>query len=54
VPELTGCIVTCADIPEYDLDRDELVYRNRAGSELLRERFESDAREEAGTYAEAA
>lgn len=43
-----------ADIPEYDLDTDDLVYRNRAGSELLRERFESDAREEIGVYAEVA
>lgn len=43
-----------AEIPEYDLDTDDLVYRNRAGSELLRERFESDAREEAGVYAEVA
>jgi hypothetical protein len=32
----------------------ELVYRNRAGSELLRERFETDACEEAGAYAEVA
>jgi hypothetical protein len=30
-------------ILEYDLDRDELVYQNRAGSELLRERFETEA-----------
>jgi hypothetical protein len=43
-----------ADIPEYDLDTDELVYRNRAGSELLRERFEREARDEAGAYAEVA
>lgn len=27
------------DIPEYDLDNDELVYRNTAGSEVRRERF---------------
>ena len=39
---------------EYDLETDELVYRNRAGSELLRERFQSDAREETGAYAEVA
>jgi hypothetical protein len=26
-------------IPEYDLDNDELVYRNAAGSEVQRERF---------------
>ncbi len=31
-----------AEIPEYDLDTDELVYRNRAGSEMRRERFEPD------------
>ena len=43
-----------ADIPEYDLDCDELVYRDRAGSELLRERFESDAREEDRDYSEVA
>lgn len=54
MPELTGCIATCADIPEYDLDRDELVYRNRAGSELVWVRFETDAREEAGAYSEVA
>jgi hypothetical protein len=28
------------EIPEYDLDTDELVYRNRAGNEIRRERFE--------------
>ena len=27
------------DIPEYDLDNDELVYRSSAGSEVRRERF---------------
>jgi len=38
-----------ADIPEYDLETDELVYRNRAGQEIRRERFESQAAlEEAG------
>jgi hypothetical protein len=42
------------DIPEYDLDTDELVYRNRAGSEIRRERFESDACEEPGIYSEVA
>jgi hypothetical protein len=42
------------DSPEYDLDTDELVYRNRAGSEIRRERFESDVREEAGAYSEVA
>lgn len=41
------------DFPEYDLDTDELVYRNRAGSETRRERFENGAVEEAETYAEA-
>ena len=29
-----------AEIPEYDLDTDELVYRNRTGNEIRRERFE--------------
>jgi len=28
-----------ANVPEYDLDTDELVYRDRTGNELLRERF---------------
>jgi hypothetical protein len=28
-----------ADIPEYDLETDELVYR-KAGTEIRRERFE--------------
>jgi hypothetical protein len=27
------------DIPEYDLDTDELVYRNKNGGEVRRERF---------------
>jgi hypothetical protein len=27
------------DIPEYDLDTDELVYRDRTGNEVLREKF---------------
>lgn len=27
------------NIPEYDLDADELVYRDRTGSEVRRERF---------------
>jgi hypothetical protein len=31
-----------AEIPEYDLETDELVYRTRAGSEIRRERFESE------------
>jgi hypothetical protein len=29
-----------AEIPEYDLDTDELVYRSRTGNEIRRERFE--------------
>ena len=29
------------DIPEYDLETDELVYRSKGGKEILRERFES-------------
>jgi hypothetical protein len=28
-----------ASVPEYDLDTDELVYRDRGGNEMLRERF---------------
>lgn len=43
-----------ADIPEYDLDTDKLVYRNRAGSEVRREQFESDALEASGAYSEVA
>jgi hypothetical protein len=39
--------------PEYDLDTDELVYRNPAGSEIRRERFENGTVEEVDTYAEA-
>ena len=31
-----------AEIPEYDLDTDELVYRSRAGGELRRERFDCE------------
>jgi len=41
------------EIPEYDLDTDELVYRNRAGSEVRRERFEIQPVEEADAYSEA-
>jgi hypothetical protein len=38
------------DIPEYDLETDELVYRNRTGSEIRREQFEcAPAIEEART-----
>ncbi|TFH64466.1 MAG: hypothetical protein E4G90_08025, partial [Gemmatimonadales bacterium] len=29
-----------AEIPEYDLDTDELMYRSRTGNEIRRERFE--------------
>lgn len=29
------------EIPEYDLETDELVYRGRSGKEIRRERFES-------------
>lgn len=29
------------EIPEYDLDTDELIYRSRNGNEIRRERFES-------------
>jgi hypothetical protein len=41
------------EIPEYDLDTDELVYRNRTGGEVRREQFEIQSVEEADTYAEA-
>ena len=36
-----------AEIPEYDLDTDELVYRSRTGNEVRRERFkiERDSKE---------
>ncbi len=40
------------EIPEYDLDTDELVYHNKAGRELRRERFEMESLDEADTYAE--
>jgi hypothetical protein len=41
------------EIPEYDLDTDELVYRNGTGNEIRRERFEIDrASEEVGALAE--
>lgn len=33
----------CVEIPEYDLETDELVYHNRAGQELRREQFEARA-----------
>ncbi len=35
------------DIPEYDLDTDELVYRNRAGHEARRERFGGEVPDDA-------
>ena len=39
-----------AEIPEYDLDTDELVYRSRTGNEIRRERFEIETPpEEVGT-----
>jgi hypothetical protein len=42
-----------AEIPEYDLDTDELVYRNGIGSEIRRERFEIEtAAEEVGAPVE--
>jgi hypothetical protein len=41
------------EIPEYDLETDELVYRNKTGNELRRERFEIEpASEEAGALVE--
>jgi hypothetical protein len=41
------------EIPEYDLDTDELVYRNRTGNEIRRERFEIEpASEEAESLME--
>lgn len=36
------------DIPEYDLETDELVYRGRSGSEISRERFENGTAPDAG------
>ena len=42
-----------AEIPEYDLDTDELVYRSKAGNEIRRERFEIEtASEEVGALVE--
>lgn len=41
------------EIPEYDLDTDELVYRSRTGNEIRRERFEIEtASEEIGALLE--
>lgn len=36
-----------AEIPEYDFETDELVYRTRAGNEIRREQFEIEAANEA-------
>ena len=42
-----------AEIPEYDLDTDELVYRSKTGNEIRRERFETEtASEEIGALLE--
>lgn len=42
-----------AEIPEYDLDTDELVYRSTAGNEVRRERFEIEtASEDLGAVVE--
>jgi hypothetical protein len=30
------------EVPEYDLETDELVYRGRSGSEIRRDRFEDE------------
>ncbi|MDF2755730.1 MAG: uncharacterized protein K0S94_1315, partial [Nitrospira sp.] len=38
------------EIPEYDLDNDELVYRNSAGVETRRERFEIVSADEGQLY----
>jgi len=35
------------EIPEYDLDTDELVYRSKTGNEIRRERFEIETDAEA-------
>lgn len=35
-----------AEIPEYDLDTDELVYRSKTGNEIRRERFEIETMSE--------
>lgn len=41
------------EIPEYDLDTDELVYRSKTGNEIRRERFEIEAAfEEVGNVLE--
>jgi hypothetical protein len=42
-----------AEIPEYDLDTDELVYRSKTGNEIRRQRFETEtASEEIGALLE--
>ena len=42
-----------AEIPEYDLDTDQLVHRSKTGNEIRRERFEVEAAaEEAGALVE--
>ena len=42
-----------AEIPEYDLDTDELVYRSKTGTEIRRERFEIETvSDEVGTLVE--
>jgi hypothetical protein len=42
-----------AEIPEYDLETDELVYRTKTGSEIRRERYEIEsALEEVGSTAD--
>jgi len=42
-----------AEIPEYDLETDALVYRSKSGSEIRRERFEVEtAPEEVGSLVE--
>lgn len=41
------------DIPEYDLDTDELVYRNRTGTEVRRERFGGEVPDDAAVSVDA-
>ena len=38
------------EIPEYDLDHDQLVYRNSTGAEIRRERFEIRSADEGHLY----
>lgn len=42
------------ELPEYDLDTDELVYRSRTGQEIRREPVEIGAAPVAGHFAETA